>query len=161
MCLKNLKKSWHPNTLKNQKRVYEAEQANAAEKKKLRELQHEIQNERNLEDLKRIGQSSGVLANDNSKRLEWMYKGSENKINREDYLTGRSIDKQFEEHNKVEKEQEKAALVGVSVPINHVEHECIPFSIRAFKNAPVVSVRLCFVTKYTSIVCINGFYICF
>lgn len=134
-----MKKSWHPHTLKNQKRVYEAEQANAAEKKKLRELQQEIQNERNLEDLKRIGQTSGVLSTDNNKRLEWMYKGSENTLNREEYLTGRSIDKHFEEQDAVERENERAALVGVSVPKNHVEHECIPFSIRAFKSAPVVS----------------------
>lgn len=118
--------------------MYEAEQADAAEKKKLRELQQEIQNERNLEDLKRIGQNSGVLAIDNSKRLEWMYKGGESTLNREEYLTGRSIDKHFEEQDAKERDKEHV-LVGVSVPKNHVEHECIPFSIRAFKSAPMVN----------------------
>lgn len=131
-----MKKSWHPHTLKNQKRVYEAEQANAAEKRKLQELQREIQHERNFEELKRIGQNSGVLATDDSKRLEWMYKGGESSLNREEYLMGRSVDKHFEDQDKVEKQ--KDALVGVTVPKNHVEHECIPFSIRAFKTAPVV-----------------------
>lgn len=122
--------------MKNQKRVYEAEQADAAEKRKLHELQREIQHERNFEELKRIGQNSGVLATDDSKRLEWMYKGAESTLNREDYLTGRSIDRHFEEQDK--NERQKEALVGVTVPKNHVEHECIPFSIRAFRDVPVV-----------------------
>lgn len=134
----NLKKSWHPHTLKNQKRVYEAEQADAAEKRKMYELQREIQSERNFEELKKIGQTSGVLAADEKNRLEWMYKGAENTLNREDYLTGRSIDKHFEKQDKVERQKEASSLVGVTVPKNHVEHECIPFSIRAFRGAPVV-----------------------
>lgn len=129
--------------MKNQKRLYEAEQANAEEQRKLKELHQEIQNERNFEELKRIGQSSGVLAADNSKgKLEWMYKGAENALNREEYLTGRSIDQHFEQQNAFEREKEKSNLVGVTVPKNHVEHECIPFSIRAFKAAPVVNYYL-------------------
>lgn len=136
-----MKKSWHPHTLKNQKRVYEAEQANAAEKRKLAELQREIQNERNFEEMKKFGQNSGVLAADDSKRLEWMYKGAENALNREEYLTGRNIDKHFEQQDKIEREKEVSAMIGVSVPKNHVEHECIPFSIRAFSGAPKVTRR--------------------
>lgn len=120
--------------------MYEAEQANAAEKRKLQELQREIEHERNFEELKKIGQNSGVLAADDSKRLEWMYKGAENALNREEYLTGRSIDKHFEQQDREERQKEAANLVGVTVPKNHVEHECIPFSIRAFRGAPVVSV---------------------
>lgn len=136
----NLKKSWHPTTFKNQKRVWEAEQADKAEKQKLAELQREIQHERNFEDLKKIGQSSGVLAADNNKgKLEWMYKASGSSLNREEYLTGRAVDKHFEDQDAVEKKKQKANLVGVTAPINHVEHECIPFSIRAFKAAPDVS----------------------
>lgn len=131
-----MKKSWHPHTLKNQKRVYEAEQADAAEKRKMYELQREIQNERNFEELKRIGQNSGVLAADDKNRLEWMYKGAESALNREEYLTGRAIDKHFEQQDK--EERQKESLVGVTVPKNHVEHECIPFSIRAFRGAPAV-----------------------
>lgn len=133
-----MKKSWHPHTLKNQKRVYEAEQANAAERRKVQELQREIQNERNFEELKRIGQNSGVLAADEKNRLEWMYKGAENALNREDYLTGRAVDKNFEKQDKMERQKDTSSLVGVTVPKNHVEHECIPFSIRAFRGAPSV-----------------------
>lgn len=135
-----MKKSWHPNTLKNQKRVYEAEQADAAERRKLHELQREIEHERNFEELKRIGQSSGVLATDDSRRLEWMYKGGESSLNREEYLTGRAIDKHFEEQDKVDRQKDTSNLVGVTVQKNHVEHECIPFSIRAFKSAPAVNI---------------------
>lgn len=120
--------------------MYEAEQASAAEKRKLQELQREIEHERNFEELKKIGQKSGVLAADDSKRLEWMYKGAENTLNREEYLTGRAIDKHFEQHEKNERQKEAAKLVGITEPINHVEHECIPFSIRAFRGAPAVSI---------------------
>lgn len=121
--------------MKNQERVWKAEQADAAEKRKMQELQHEIQNERNREELKRIGQSSGILAPDNDKKLEWMYKGPESSMNREEYLLGRSIDRKFEQNDAAEKEK---ALVGVTVHKNHVEHECIPFSIRAFRGVPQV-----------------------
>lgn len=124
--------------MKNQERVWKAEQADAAEKRKLLELQQEIQNERNREELKRIGQSSGILAPDNDKKLEWMYKGPESSVNREDYLLGKQIDRKFEKHAAEEKEK---ALIGVSVPKNHVEHECIPFSIRAFRGAPQVNIN--------------------
>lgn len=117
--------------------MYEAEQADAAERRKLHELQREIEHERNFEELKRIGQNSGVLATDDSKRLEWMYKGSENSLNREEYLTGRSVDKHFEDQEKIERQKD---LVGVTVPKNHVEHECIPFSIRAYSGAPTVNI---------------------
>ena len=122
--------------MKNQERVWRAEQAEAAEKRKLAELQKEITDERNREDLKRIGQSSGVLATtaDNEKKLEWMYKGSSELLNREDYLLGRQVDKHFEETDRAEKEQ----LIGVTVPKNHVEHECIPFSIRSYHGQKVV-----------------------
>lgn len=120
--------------------MWEAEQADNAEKRKLAELQREIQNERNFEDLKRIGQTSGVLAAANNKgKLEWMYKEAGSSLNREDYLTGRTIDSHFEKQDAAEKERAKANLVGVTAPINHVEHECIPFSIRAFQSAPDVS----------------------
>lgn len=122
--------------MKNQERVWKAEQADAAEKNKLAELQREISDERDREELKRVGQMSGVLsAPDSNKKLEWMYKSSGDLLNREEYLLGRAIDKNFE---RVEAE-EKEALVGVQVNKNHVEHECIPFSIRSYHGIQMVS----------------------
>ena len=128
--IQNTKKSWHPNTFKNQERVWKAEQADAAEKRKLAELQHEINEERNREELKSIAKKSGLIAdNDGDRKLEWMYKGPQ--VNREEYLLGRTVDKNFEQLDA----QEKAGpSVGISQPKNHVEHECIPFSIRQYKG---------------------------
>ncbi|XP_058815770.1 pre-mRNA-splicing factor CWC25 homolog [Topomyia yanbarensis] len=126
----NTKKSWHPSTFKNQERVWKAEQADAAEKRKLAELQHEINEERNREELKSIAKKSGLIADtDGDRKLEWMYKGPQ--VNREEYLLGRTVDKTFEQLDA----QEKAGpSVGISQPKNHVEHECIPFSIRQYKG---------------------------
>ncbi|XP_053695470.1 pre-mRNA-splicing factor CWC25 homolog [Sabethes cyaneus] len=126
----NTKKSWHPNTFKNQERVWKAEQADADEKRKLAELQHEIDEERNREELKSMAKKSGLIADtDGDRKLEWMYKGPQ--VNREEYLLGRTIDKTFEQLDA----QEKAGpSVGISQPKNHVEHECIPFSIRQYKG---------------------------
>lgn len=48
-----------------------------------------------------------------NRKLEWMYKTGADLINREDYLTGKKVDKQIEEE----------------LSKNHVEHEIIPTSI--------------------------------
>ncbi|KAM7352970.1 CWC25 spliceosome associated protein homolog [Cochliomyia hominivorax] len=132
----NLKKSWHPHTMKNQEKVWKAEQAKSQEEKKLNDLRREIEEEKNREELKRIGRESGVLGgySEGDKKLDWMYKSSTELINREEYLLGRKIDKSFEILQAEEREKEQQNLVGVKQPLNHVEHECVPFSIRAYKN---------------------------
>lgn len=157
----NLKKSWHPNTIKNQERVWRAEQADAAEKRKLAELKQEISAERDREELHRIGQKSGVLpvggasmqqmagmgggggatgGGTGSKKLEWMYQGAQNLLNREEYLLGRQVDKSFEKQAADEQlQKQQGDMVGVTRSKNHVEHECIPFSIRQFHGTNVVS----------------------
>ena len=52
-------------------------------------------------------------------KLEWMYKTGQDLLNREEYLTGRKVDKQFEELTAGE---------------NCVEHEVLPASISRRKN---------------------------
>lgn len=52
-------------------------------------------------------------------KLEWMYKTGQDLINREEYLTGRKVDKQFEELTSGE---------------NCVEHEVLPASISRRKD---------------------------
>uniref|UniRef100_A0A1B0CUI4 Putative pre-mrna-splicing factor cwc25 n=1 Tax=Lutzomyia longipalpis TaxID=7200 RepID=A0A1B0CUI4_LUTLO len=126
----NAKKSWHPNTLKNQERVWKVEQADAAEKRKLAELQREITDERNREELKKLAHTSGVIDMGDDKKLEWMYRGPTESVNREEYLLGRAVDRTFEQLTEADNQ-----MIGVTVPKNHVEHECIPFSIRAFRGA--------------------------
>lgn len=143
--LQNQKKSWHPHTFKNQERVWKAEQNEAAEKQKLAELQREITEERGREELRRIGQASGVLGGggkDDHNKLEWMYRGPKENLNREDYLLGRTVDKTFEQFAEDERATEKQEHLGVSVPKNHVEYECVPFSIRAYKDADPTSVQV-------------------
>lgn len=57
--------------------------------------------------------------------------GPNSSINREEYLLGRSVDKSLEQLNA----EEKATASGLlAPPKNHVEHECIPPSIRDFNK---------------------------
>lgn len=62
--------------MKNQEKVWKAEQAKSQEEKKLNDLRREIEEEKNREELKRIGRESGVLggSNEGDKKLDWMYK---------------------------------------------------------------------------------------
>ncbi|XP_034098980.1 pre-mRNA-splicing factor CWC25 homolog [Drosophila albomicans] len=131
----NLKKSWHPHTMKNQERVWKAEQAKQEEQRKLDDLRKEINEERDREELRRLGENSGVLSSNNGgeAKLEWMYKNNTELINREEYLLGRKIDKSFEQLEAEERRQEQSTL-GLKQSINHVEHECVPFSIREYRN---------------------------
>uniref|UniRef100_A0A4W3HMP9 CBF1-interacting co-repressor CIR N-terminal domain-containing protein n=1 Tax=Callorhinchus milii TaxID=7868 RepID=A0A4W3HMP9_CALMI len=59
--LGNLKKSWHPQTLKNVERVWKAEQKHEAEKKKIEELQRELREERAREEMQRFAEDAGVV----------------------------------------------------------------------------------------------------
>lgn len=52
-------------------------------------------------------------------------------VDREEYLLGRSVDKTLDVLNAEEKQ--KQANIVLPQPKNHVEHECIPPSIRDFK----------------------------
>lgn len=62
--------------MKNQERVWKAEQAKQEEQRKLDDLRKEINEERDREELRRIGENSGVLNSNNGSeaKLEWMYK---------------------------------------------------------------------------------------
>ncbi|KAM9439897.1 pre-mRNA-splicing factor CWC25 homolog [Clarias gariepinus] len=90
----NLKKSWHPQTLKNIERVWKAEQKHEAERKKIEELQKELKAERAREEITRYAQESGAVKK-KDERLDWMYQGPGGQISRDEYLLGRPIDKQI------------------------------------------------------------------
>ncbi|XP_056630813.1 peptidyl-prolyl cis-trans isomerase G-like [Diorhabda sublineata] len=66
----------------------------------------------------------------NENKLDWMYKGVNSHVNEEEYLLGKSVDKTFEQLNNEKKEKK----LGIAPPKNHVEHECIPPSIRDFNK---------------------------
>ncbi|XP_018336566.1 uncharacterized protein DDB_G0283697-like [Agrilus planipennis] len=69
-------------------------------------------------------------------KLEWMYKGPNATVDREEYLLGRAVDKTLEQLN----EEEKQKQLGLAQqPKNHVEHECIPPSIRDYKKQQLLA----------------------
>ncbi|CAH2067097.1 unnamed protein product, partial [Iphiclides podalirius] len=97
----NSKKAWHPNTLKNQERVWKAEQAAAEEKKRIMELQRERAEERDRENLNEIAKrAAGGGSSSVENRLHWMYDKPDKKGQHEDYLLGKSIDSKYEEVDK-------------------------------------------------------------
>lgn len=91
----NLKKSWHPSTLRNIERVWKAEQKHEAEQKKIEQLQRELAEERAKEEMQNYAEHQGVVKKKEEK-LDWMYQGPAALVDREQYLTGRQIDKTFE-----------------------------------------------------------------
>ncbi|KAF2422631.1 hypothetical protein EJ08DRAFT_596777, partial [Tothia fuscella] len=91
----NLKKSWHVGLQKNQTKVWQAEEAALAERKKVAQIQAERQEERAIEELHRLQAESGVggkaLINP---KVAWMYSGSTSGVNgtseeQESYLLGK------------------------------------------------------------------------
>ncbi|XP_036176522.1 pre-mRNA-splicing factor CWC25 homolog [Myotis myotis] len=88
----NLKKSWHPQTLRNVEKVWKAEQKHEAERKKIEELQQELQEERAREEMQRYAEDVGAVKKKEEK-LDWMYQGPGGMVNRDEYLLGRPIDK--------------------------------------------------------------------
>uniref|UniRef100_A0A3B4HCI8 CBF1-interacting co-repressor CIR N-terminal domain-containing protein n=1 Tax=Pundamilia nyererei TaxID=303518 RepID=A0A3B4HCI8_9CICH len=57
----NLKKSWHPQTMKNIERVWKSEQKHKAEHKKIEELQKQLKEERAREEMTKYAEETGVL----------------------------------------------------------------------------------------------------
>lgn len=83
--------------------------------------------EKNQKDVTKYIMDQGVI--EKERKLDWMYKGPNEMINREEYLLGKPVDKAFEEMAQVEKETELNRA-----PKNHVEYECIPPSLRFFSG---------------------------
>ncbi|KAM4584118.1 pre-mRNA-splicing factor CWC25 homolog [Odontesthes bonariensis] len=90
----NLKKSWHPQTMKNIERVWKAEQKHEAERKKIEELQKELKEERAREEITKFAEEAGAIKKKDD-RLDWMYQGPAGQVSRDEYLMGRPIDKQI------------------------------------------------------------------
>ncbi|KAG6460882.1 pre-mRNA-splicing factor CWC25 homolog [Manduca sexta] len=98
----NSKKSWHPNTMKNQERVWKAEQAAAEEKKRIVELQRERAEERDRTELNNMIKQNAAANMDD--RLHWMYDKPDKKEQQEEYLLGKAIDKKSDYSDKLEAE---------------------------------------------------------
>lgn len=59
-CKQNLKKSWHPQTLRNVEKVWKAEQKAEAESKKIEQLRKELEEERAREEMQRHAVQQGI-----------------------------------------------------------------------------------------------------
>jgi len=88
----NLKKSWHPALLKNQKKVYEAEKVALDERKRTQQRIQELKEERAKEETQRQLEAAG--GRKRIDRVDWMYEGPTNgqtgtTEEREAYLLGK------------------------------------------------------------------------
>ncbi|KAI7878086.1 hypothetical protein K492DRAFT_171120 [Lichtheimia hyalospora FSU 10163] len=111
----NLKKSWHPATLKNQERVWKEERKHAEEQHKIEQMKKELMEERQLQELQRLQEESGQRQR--SDRLDWMYAapnqgagGGGNTDEMEEYLLGKkSVDSLIRDKNSKESVASSAA----------------------------------------------------
>lgn len=87
-------KSWHTGTIKNMAAVWEAEQKAAAEKKRIEELQKELQRERSRKDI----MDAATRGSKAQERVDWMYQTPMSaQVSSEEYLTGKAVDTKEED----------------------------------------------------------------
>ncbi|MCJ1367830.1 RNA-splicing factor [Acarospora aff. strigata] len=105
----NLKKSWHPVLMSNQRRVWEEEKKALEERKRIEQMRKEREEERQIQELQQMQEAAGGKKRLN--RVEWMYSGPASgqagtTEEMEGYLLGkRRIDGLIKgtEHKKLEK----------------------------------------------------------
>ncbi|KAL8639392.1 MAG: hypothetical protein Q9228_003570 [Teloschistes exilis] len=105
----NLKKSWHPVLMSNQRRVWEEEKKALDERKRIEQMMKERQEERQIQELQEMQEAAGGKKRLN--RVDWMYSGpaagqAGTTEEMEGYLLGkRRIDGLIKgtEHKKLEK----------------------------------------------------------
>ena len=85
------KKVWHPGSMKNIRKVWDAQQSQLQIIKRQKERDKKLIDEKYNEDMKRIQVEAGLIPKSHLDRMDWMYDGG-NKLqqqkNSEDYLTG-------------------------------------------------------------------------
>src|SRR5690348_2376766 len=69
----NLKKSWHPVLMSNQKKVWEEEQKALEERKKIDQIMKERAEERQIQELEDLQAAAGGAKR--QARVDWMYSG--------------------------------------------------------------------------------------
>lgn len=115
----NLKKSWHPNLLSNQKKVWEEERKALDERKKTEQRVKELKEERAKEEIQRQLEAAGEKKR--LDRVDWMYQGPSSGQNgtteeMEGYLLGkRRIDGLIKgnEHKKLEKQASEDSFMAL------------------------------------------------
>lgn len=85
------KKVWHPGSMKNIQKVWDAQQAQLQVIKRQKERAKKRQDEQYNEEMKRIQVEAGLIPRSHLDRMDWMYDWG-NKLqqqkNNEDYITG-------------------------------------------------------------------------
>jgi Pre-mRNA splicing factor/N-terminal domain of CBF1 interacting co-repressor CIR len=115
----NLKKSWHPQLLTNQKKVWEEEKRALEERKRIDQMMKERQEERQIEELQQLQEAAG--GKKRAARVDWMYTGPASgqtgtTEEMEGYLLGkRRIDGLLKgsENQKLEKSSNEDAFMAV------------------------------------------------
>lgn len=69
----NLKKSWHPVLMSNQRRVWEEEKKALDERKRIEQMMKERQEERAIQEIQEMQEAAGGTKR--AQRVEWMYSG--------------------------------------------------------------------------------------
>ncbi|KKY24805.1 putative pre-mrna-splicing factor cwc25 [Phaeomoniella chlamydospora] len=69
----NLKKSWHPVLMSNQRKVWEEEKKAIEERKKIDQIMRERQEERQIQELQELQEAAG--GKKRQSRVDWMYSG--------------------------------------------------------------------------------------
>ena len=69
----NLKKSWHPVLMSNQKKVWEGEKKALEERKRIDQMMKERQEERQIQELQQLQEAAG--GRKRMARVDWMYSG--------------------------------------------------------------------------------------
>ncbi|RMD40890.1 hypothetical protein DV735_g4240, partial [Chaetothyriales sp. CBS 134920] len=69
----NLKKSWHPVLMSNQKKVWEQEKKALEERKKIEQIMRERAEERQIQEIQELQEAAG--GKKRQARVEWMYNG--------------------------------------------------------------------------------------
>mmetsp|Transcript_2468 Transcript_2468/g.3351 ORF Transcript_2468/g.3351 Transcript_2468/m.3351 type:complete len:369 (+) Transcript_2468:33-1139(+) len=87
------KKGWHTSTIKNQEKVWLAEQKHEAEQQRIRDLQKQVEEERQVRELQEL---QGVRLKGDD-RIDWMYEGTmksreDEAKEAESYLLGKKMD---------------------------------------------------------------------
>ena len=115
----NLKKSWHPQLLTNQKKVWEEEKKALEERKRIEQMMKERQEERAIQELQQLQEAAG--GRKRMARVDWMYSGPASgqagtTEEMEGYLLGkRRIDGLVKgtDHQKLEKSSNEEAFMAV------------------------------------------------
>ncbi|KAI8836104.1 Pre-mRNA splicing factor-domain-containing protein [Chytridium lagenaria] len=141
----NLKKSWHPGTLKNVEKVYLKERAADEEKKKLAQLQKEIEEQRAVQELQQLQESSGKIKK-RQERLDWMYAGpgsvAQVAEDREAYLLGKKkVDKLIEQGKSVDELSSKNTFSATATAIYGAQANTSRDIQNKIREDPLLSIK--------------------